>query len=164
MIALILFLAVLGTVMLVAEVFVPGMILGILGTTALLISLGLCFTAAEVREVGAWVPPLLAAGVVAIGAGGFLISMRYYQRTFLGRMLTLTTQVGGKDGVDQEGERAVAGREGVALTDLAPQGRIEVGGVKYDALAESGLIPLGTRVRVVRRQFGELVVRRELEG
>lgn len=63
---------------------------------------------------------------------------------------------------DLEARRAresVIGKEGVVLTELRPVGTIELDGKRVDALAETGFIPAGTRVRVTGVDSTEVKVR-----
>lgn len=38
---------------------------------------------------------------------------------------------------------------GTALTDLLPEGRVELAKLAFDAIAETGMIPAGAKVMVV---------------
>jgi membrane-bound serine protease (ClpP class) len=49
-------------------------------------------------------------------------------------------------------------REGTALTDLRPSGKITVDGDVYDAMALVGLIEKGTKVKVVKQEAGQMYV------
>jgi membrane-bound serine protease (ClpP class) len=53
----------------------------------------------------------------------------------------------------------LVGREGVALTDLRPAGTVLVGEERMDAVAESGWVEDGTKIRVVSSEGYRLVVR-----
>ncbi|MBY0311611.1 MAG: ATP-dependent Clp protease proteolytic subunit [Phycisphaerales bacterium] len=51
-----------------------------------------------------------------------------------------------------------AGTTGVAITTLRPSGRVQVGEKIIDAIADSGIIPAGAQVRVVRSNSFETIV------
>ena len=54
---------------------------------------------------------------------------------------------------------ALIGSEGKALTDLRPVGVIEIGGRRFDALAETRMIEGGARVRVTAVEYNQIKVR-----
>lgn len=55
--------------------------------------------------------------------------------------------------------RALIGAEGEAVTALRPVGMVRLGGERYDALAETGIIEAGQRVRVTSVQDYQIKVR-----
>ena len=58
------------------------------------------------------------------------------------------------------GVEALAGGAGTAVTDLAPEGLVQMGGEQWTARAEAGGIKSGERVEVVGRDGLRLIVRR----
>jgi membrane-bound serine protease (ClpP class) len=54
---------------------------------------------------------------------------------------------------------ALVGAEGEALTDLRPVGVVRIGERRMDALAQTFLIPAGSRVRVVQVEGSQVKVR-----
>jgi membrane-bound ClpP family serine protease len=52
----------------------------------------------------------------------------------------------------------IIGREGEALTTLAPTGFVLIGGKKYEAASQSGLMPKGAPVKVVGADNFRLIV------
>lgn len=59
----------------------------------------------------------------------------------------------------QDERRALVGLEGVALSSMHPVGEIRVGQKKYDAIADGSIVEAGQRVRVIRADGLEIVVR-----
>ncbi|MEM9083636.1 MAG: NfeD family protein [Planctomycetota bacterium] len=55
---------------------------------------------------------------------------------------------------------SMVGKEGVALTDMTPAGRIEVEGERFDAVAVGSMVDHGERVRVIGGWGHELKVRK----
>lgn len=51
-------------------------------------------------------------------------------------------------------------KQGVSITSLRPSGQVEIEGERYDAMAESGLLVAGTRVKVIEISGNILVVRK----
>ena len=54
---------------------------------------------------------------------------------------------------------AVHGAKGIALTDLRPVGRAEIGGKRYEVRCQTGHVPSGARIEVIASEFGSLLVR-----
>jgi membrane-bound ClpP family serine protease len=54
---------------------------------------------------------------------------------------------------------ALVGQEGVAMTALRPVGVIEVGGERFDALAETTFVAAGTKVRISHADGSQIKVR-----
>jgi len=71
------------------------------------------------------------------------------------RVHTTQVAIGGESFVGQEGE---------ALTDLSPNGKVFFNGTYWDATSNSGVIPRGTRVRVVKMDRLRLFVVRPPAG
>jgi len=60
----------------------------------------------------------------------------------------------------EESSRNLIGREGIAITDLFPSGRIEIDGEIRDAAVDIGEISQGDRVKIVQERDFSLVVER----
>lgn len=73
--------------------------------------------------------------------------------------LTLTQQVShGYIGVDMSPAHLV-GHEGVAVTDMRPAGKVEIGDKVLDAVAVRGFVDCGQRVKVVKYENAQIYVR-----
>ncbi len=155
MISLILVLAFLGILLLVAEIIVPGGVVGVLGLICLTVAIVLSFTSSEVADAGGWVAPTLVAGIVIATMAAVFGFMRLMRAGFMARRMSLTTTIQRPPPERQ----SMIGSHGTTLTDLKPQGRVEVGGRQMPGRSERGIIPAGTQVVVVRLEFGEPVVR-----
>ena len=59
----------------------------------------------------------------------------------------------------REQRRALVGAEGEVVTPLRPVGVVRIAGQRFDALAETGIIEAGQRVRVTAVQDNQLKVR-----
>lgn len=165
---IILFMA--GVVLVGVEVFVlPGF--GVAGVSGiLLIVTGLVLSL--VGNVGFDFDPVLpgrlmtaSLTVVLAVIGGLFGSIMMARRMLDSHMLSplvLSSTQRKEDGyiaVDTS-EAALVGREGVVFSVLRPSGKVEIDGELYDATALSGLIEKGEKVRVVRYEAAQLVVRK----
>ncbi len=98
---------------------------------------------------------------VALAVLGALVFSRFFHGSWLERRLVLAHAAGGNSQEIRAAREALypkAGSEGVAVTDLFPSGRIEVGGVRYDARSSLSSISRGAKVRIVSSSDFGLVV------
>ena len=51
------------------------------------------------------------------------------------------------------------GHEGVAVTDMRPAGKVDIRGERLDAVAVTGFIHAGTRVRVTKYENAQIYVK-----
>ena len=142
----------LGFVMVAAEVFVPGMILGLIG--------GLCLFAGVAWSYAAYgiaAGTLVLTGVALVGSLAFIVYLRTFPKTFIGR------QVINKTAISQNEESFSAdllGQTGEALTVLRPSGTARIAGRRVDVLAEGNFINAHEPIMVIRIENNHLVVRK----
>lgn len=154
----------LGALMLfLLELLVPsGGVIGIGALVAVILSVVAFF------RVGEW------WGVTSIGVYLVLIpaaisfALRILPHTPIGRRLILSDPDDNereqasrqqRERAAREQAEALVGATGVAMTDLRPVGSIQIEGTRIEALSESGVIPAGTGVRVVRVDGMQVKVR-----
>jgi membrane-bound ClpP family serine protease len=153
--SLIIILFVIGAVLLAAEVFVPGGILGAIAAAALLGGVVLAFI--EYDTTGG-----LIAIAAALGLAAFTLwfEFKILPKTPLGRKLFLNAEVKGASQPPLAERDVVVGRAGVADTMLAPSGYVVVAGKRYEAYSRSGLIAKGDALRVVELDNFRLIVQK----
>ncbi len=140
----ILLLFLLGTVLLVFEVFTPTSILGILGGLAMLGGCVLAF-----QEYG------LGGGSVAVLAGVAILGLALYAefgllpKTRLGKRFFLHDAIGAVSQPPVAEADAVVGKLCEAATTLAPTGYVLLAGRRYEAFSQAGHVPRGTTLKVV---------------
>lgn len=142
-----------GLLLIAAEVFVPGGIIGIFG--------GLALLAAVVAGFRAFGPRggFLAALLLVLFSGAFLGGwIRLFPRTPMGRRLTLRTDGRAFKSANPESS-SLLGQAGRAQTSLHPAGIAVITGRRVDVVAETGFIAAGASVRVVRVEGNRVVVR-----
>ena len=143
-------LVILGLVLLLLEVFLPGMIAGILG--------GACLIGAVVVgyvEFGARAGNFLLAGVTVAVISGLLLWMRYFPTSPMARMFVSERVIGNVDAEKPE----LLHRTGTALTMLRPSGTALIDGKRVDVVTEGSLIEPGTAIKVVTVEGLRVVVR-----
>jgi membrane-bound serine protease (ClpP class) len=149
-------LIIVGFLMLAAEVFVPGMVLGLLG--------GLCLSGAVIVafiNYDAVTGSIVFAGVCVLTVAGFLGWLAAFPHTAIGRKIMLQ-----KSHAKGVGERAspseLLGAQGRSLTPLRPAGTAVIGGRKVDVVAESDFIARDESIVVVREEGLRIVVRKKV--
>lgn len=140
-----------GIILLAFEVIVPGAILGILGSLALLGGVVVAFSLHGLSG------GLVAFAVAAVLIGGLLFFEFYIlPRTRWGRAMFLTTSIGGTS--QPAFEQSLIGLPATAVTPLTPSGFVLVNGRQYDAFSRSGSVASGEALRVVAVESFRVVV------
>ena len=149
LLAILLFAA--GLALIAAELVLPGGVLGVAGALAIAGGVATCFFVDPWLGVGA-----LGASIV-LGPIAAALWVRALPRTPIARGLLLQTTN------DEPAAPAPVrpGQRGVAVSDMRPGGVAEFGDVRVQAASEHGVIPAGSRVRVVAYADGRALVRRE---
>ena len=97
--------------------------------------------------------------LLAVGAIWYLTSSHGPKWLRRHTDLTLTQQVkDGYIGVDMTPSYYV-GFEGVAVTDMRPAGKVQIGNDEFDAVAVLGFVNAGTRVKVVKYENAQIYVK-----
>jgi membrane-bound ClpP family serine protease len=134
----------LGTVLLVFEVFMPSSILGILGGLAML---GGCIVAFMDYGMG--------GGSLAVVVGLAILSVALYvefgllPKTRLGKRFFLHDSIGATSQPPLAEAAAVVGKLCEAVTTLAPTGYVLLDGRRYEAFSQSGQVARGTTLKVI---------------
>jgi membrane-bound serine protease (ClpP class) len=148
---LIVTLTALGIVLLAVELFVPGMVVGIIGATLLLIAVVLTFL-----NFGLAVGALLVMALVVLGVVAFTLWLRFLPRSYIGRKMSL--DAASRTSVPDF--TALLGGEGEALTQLRPSGTAAIGGRRVDVTTDGEFIGPGEPVRVSHVEGTRVVVRK----
>lgn len=149
---LIIALYVVGILLVLFEVILPGGIAGTIGGIGMLIGAILAF-----REYG----PIggaagLAAGLLVLGLG-LLIEFKILPKTRLGKRMFLSASVTGRS-TERPTDTTLIGRICETTTALAPSGFVILDGKKYEAFSQSGFIECGHQVTVKGSDNFRLIV------
>jgi membrane-bound ClpP family serine protease len=125
------------------EVFVPGGVLGILGGVLMAIGCGIAFY--EFGVNGGAIASVLALALVGLT---LYIELVLLPKTRFGKKLFLDAAVSATSQPPPAQPTDVVGQTGEALTTLAPSGVVLIGGRKYEASSQSGLLPKGAAIKV----------------
>ena len=159
MLTVVIILAVAGVLMVAMEVIMPGGILGVGGTIAIIASVVIVGVSQsdDIVALGTGGRFALGAGII-VGSAVFLVLwLKYFTHAGFVKRHLLETQIDEK--THAGGYEELLGQAGTAETDLRPSGKARIDGRKRDVLAESGLIERGTAVKVVKVEGSRVVVR-----
>jgi membrane-bound serine protease (ClpP class) len=155
---LIVLLYIAGIILFLAEFFLPGLVLGIVGALMLIASAGLVFYHDPEH---AWLI------LIGQGAGVFLAivaGLWIFLRTGMSRGLTLSqSQEEAAGYTNQLSNRSLVGLTGTVLTALRPAGTIELGDERIDAVSNGLFIDKGETVRIIEVHGTRVVVERPEE-
>ncbi len=141
-----------GILLIGAELFVPGGILGALGGLMLLGAIGAAFFISPTFG-------LAAAGAAAVlSVVSIALWITLFPKTGLGRKMTLA-QDSRAFKSSEEGLESLLQKEGVASSDLRPGGFATIDGRRVNVVSEGGMISRDTRVRVTMIEGNRVVVR-----
>jgi len=143
----IILLYVFGMALAVAEVFMPGAIMGLVGLGCILASIYLAF-----RQSGP-----LGWGLLGITLASIPVFVVLWVKV-LNRVLAMRATQAGYTSA-QMGLKDLVGQEGVALTQLRPVGVARFGNKKVDVVSEGEVIDAGSRVRVIEVKSNRVMVR-----
>ena len=152
--SLIIALVVVGFLLIAAEVFLPGLVLGTIGLLCLVASVVFVFL-----NYGTSAGVLAAFVVGGLTLVGFVVWLFLFPRTFIGRRLMLrTTQ---RTTRDPEDHQSLVGETGEAITPLRPSGTARIGGKRVDVTAVGDFLEQGEAVVVVAADGMRVAVRRK---
>src|SRR5689334_9719934 len=147
---LVLTLLLVGAVLLILEIYLPGLVAGILGLLCLLGGV-----VAGYYEFGAERGTWLLMGVTVALVAGFGGWLWLFPRSQVGRAF-ISHQVVGEIGTERPD---LVGQSGVAFTQLRPSGTALIQGHRVDVVTEGGLVEKGAALKVVAVEGMRVVVR-----
>lgn len=144
----IIFLYIVGMALAVAEIFLPGAIMGIIGFVCALASIYMAFQRGS--HVLAWIlvgitvaaVPVLA--VLWVKVLNRVFAMKHTQKGYTGVQMSL---------------KSLVGKEGVTITQLRPAGIAQFGNKRVDVVSEDEVIERDSRVKVIEVESNRAVVR-----
>ena len=142
-----------GLLLLAAEVFMPGAILGIIGAALLLAGCVLAFVRLGTLE------GLVAIAITfAAGAALFYLQFSVLPKTRFGKRLFLEKSVEATATALGDEVQCLIGKVAQSITILAPSGYVLIDGKRYEAFSRSGHIPPGNFLKVVDVNHFQIIV------
>jgi len=149
----ILLLFLLGVLLLAGEVFVPGAVLGILGS--------LCMAGGCVISFVQFGPGVgMLSTVIALGLLGLTlyVELVWLPKTRFGRTLIVQSAVDATSQPPLAEKQDVVGKMAEAITPLVPSGYVMLEGRRYEAYSQSGHAAKGAQLRVTGLDNFRLIV------
>lgn len=138
----ILFLFIIGTLMILLEIFLPGGILGIIGGGLMIVGMVIAFQ--DFGTAGGLLAIFIGVAIVGLG---LVVEFVWLPRTKFGRRFFLSSSVTGAASQPQDAE-LVVGKECEAATVLAPSGMVVLDGKQHEAFCRDGYADRGARLVV----------------
>ncbi|MDD5261363.1 MAG: NfeD family protein [Methylacidiphilales bacterium] len=140
-----------GILLLAAEIFLPGLIAGILGIVCLL---GAAARAWSIYGANAGLSVLGAE--FSLGIILFLLWMKYFPRSALGKVLSLDNTSAPR----ADENAGLLGSTGKTVSLLRPSGTARIQGRRVDVITEGQPIPPDTDIKVVKVDGARIMVRK----
>lgn len=141
-----------GSLLIGAEIFIPGAVAGTLGALALAGAVIVAFGIST--ACGFYV----AVGVVVLSAVTVVLWIKLFPHSSIGKAMTLSED--GKSFKAADRRTSLLDKAGVAQSDLRPAGFALIEGQRVDVVCEGGLIAKGQPLKVVRIDGNRIVVRK----
>lgn len=143
-----------GLILLIIELFVPGGIFGTLGTMALFYSV---VAAAKSVLIGL---TALAIGIVATVVFLFILYKFFGFRSKWKRIILTSKQKNEEGYTTSKNRKYLIGKTGITMSQLRPSGWAKIDGQKEDVVSEGDLIPKGTNIIVTNVEGTRVVVKK----
>ena len=141
-----------GMLLIGAEIFVPGAVLGTMGAFALLGAVVVAFS------IGLKIGFYTAFGILLLATLTVVMWVKFFPRTLVGRKMTLSED--GSVFKAFRSRQSLVGKTGSAHSELRPAGFAMIDGQRVDVVADGGIIGRGEAVRVIRVEGNRVVVRK----
>lgn len=135
----------------VAEVFIPGGIIGMIGAVSLLAACGFAISA-----FGLSTGVLISFILIFITLGGFILWLVRMPNSKIGKRFSLQATLPSPQ--TDKTPNALIGTRGTAETDLRPSGFARINGKKMDVVTSRSYIEKGTDIRVTEVHGSRVVV------
>ncbi len=147
-------LLILGLVLIIAEIFVPGGIIGLLGVGALVGSLYM-----SAVDIGQMSISIAIAFVVAIITAVLMYKLIGLEKGFLRHIILNDATTTEKGYVSSVNRLELIGLEGTTVTPLRPAGTAIFNGERLDVVSEGGYIASQRPVKIMKTEGSRVVVR-----
>ena len=151
--SVIVLLFIIGILCILAEVIVPGGILG--GIGALFMVGGIIVAFVQYDSAGGMTA---VAAALVITAVALTLEFKFLPKTKLGRRAFLEKEISGSSAIYGAEARQLVGKTAEAITRLSPTGYVRIDGQRYEAFSQSGQIDPGTPLQVVGSDNFRLIV------
>jgi membrane-bound serine protease (ClpP class) len=148
---LIIALVLVGVLLIICEIFIPGGIVGSIGALALLVGIIGGYTVDARLGTG------LLFGSLVFGMLAFWAWLKFFPKSALGKKMFLQETASQWHGYDDAAEKLL-GEEGVAQSPLRPAGIAIIKGKRIDVVTRGEMLPPKSPVKVVEVEGNRVVV------
>jgi membrane-bound ClpP family serine protease len=141
-----------GLMLIGAEIFMPGGILGTLGGIALVIAIVIGF-----REFGPVKGGYSALAIVLMIGVAMLLWIKVFPKTGIGRSMTASKNLADSKATEF-GIELLVGKAGIAASDLRPAGFATIEDKRVDVVTQGEMIQRGSHVKVVAVESNHVIV------
>jgi len=140
-----------GLILIGAEVFAPGGILGAMGALLLLIAIVDGFIAFP--SAG----PYIALSIIFFVGLTFYLWIKIFPNTKMGKRMTVNNDLGTFKATE-EGLDELIGQEGIADANLRPAGFATIADRRIDVVTQGEMVEKGARIQVIEVEGNRVVV------
>ncbi len=151
-------LVVIGISLIVAEFFVPGGVLGALGTLSIVASM--FFASGNIRQMSI---SLLIALVVTITVAVILYKRIGLEKGLFKHIILNDAETPDRGYVSTISREELLGQEGITVTPLRPSGAAKINNERIDVVTEGGFITHNKTIEVISVAGSRIVVREKLQ-
>lgn len=147
-------LLIVGLMLIGAEIFVPGGVLGVIGGVALIAASVTAFADPNISNSAA---TAISGGIVILVGLVIYLWIRFFPKTPVGRKMTVFRDLHTAKGTE-DGLMELVGKTGVTMSKLHPGGYADIDGRRVDVISMGEMIDCKTTVRVVEVEGNRVVV------
>jgi len=141
-----------GLMLIGAEIFVPGGVLGVIGAFALLGAI-----ISGLRAFGPAVGGYIAVAIIILMGVVITLWIKLFPKTKIGKTMTVSRDLSSFKGT-QARIKELVGKEGQAVSDLRPGGFAAINGRRVDVVTQGEMISKGESVRVIEVEANRVIV------
>ena len=140
-----------GVLLLGAELFIPGGVIGAVGALCLVIAIFLGFKAFPEHGIA------IAVGIFFLGIASIVIWMSVFPKTSFGKRLSISRELSDSKS-SEPGLDALVGKEGISLSGLRPGGYAEIEGRRVDVITRGEMLDKECQIYVTEVEGNRVVV------
>ena len=142
-----------GLILIGAEVFLPGAIMGIIGGLLLLAATGIGFVAYPAAA------PFIAVGILFLVSLVVALWIHFFPKSRVGKLMMVSNDLRTAKSTET-GIAALLNQRGVALSQLRPAGFAQLDGRRVDVVTRGEMIEKNADVRVIAVEGNSVIVAR----
>lgn len=154
--SIIIILCIVGIIAVIAELVLPGGVVGIAGIICLVVAVGMIFS-----QYGAGAGLIASVCLLALGVATLALWMKNFHRLPITKKFILHDTVGEDEALTHL--QGFVGKTGTTVTEISPSGYAMIEDEKVDVMTQAGSIPKGVPVEIIETNGPSIYVR-EVKG